>query len=211
VSAVVALPLHVEPQVSEAPAAARFIFAFEVEHGCEGSPTIEVAIQTPPGSFDVAPVDKPGWTATVDAADPPVVTFTGGRLADDVADTFAVELVTPDAAGTDALFPTVQVCEVGELAWIETEAGGDSPAPRVRLLPNPDPLPPPSTTTTAPTSTSTTEGLATSTTTATTGTTEAEGTDEEDGSGSTGAWLVAGAVAAAAVGLAVRAARGRRL
>lgn len=201
--AAVAVPVHVEPQVSEAPAASRFTFAFEVEHGCDGSPTVEVSIQVPPGSLDVAAVPKDGWTATVEPGDPPVVTFTGGPLPAQEPGTFAIELVTPNEPGTEVLFPTVQACEQGELAWVETEPGGDAPAPRLRLVENPDPLLP--TTTTSEPTTSTTEDAATSTTTATTEQAADTDTDEEeddDGGGTGSSIAIAVAVAVVFLGVA---------
>ena len=61
----VALPAHVEPQSSEAPAGARTTFGFLVEHGCDGSPTVQVSIQLPEGLTDpepVAPASKQACT-----------------------------------------------------------------------------------------------------------------------------------------------------
>ena len=138
--AAVALPAHVEPQTSEAPAGARATFGFLVEHGCDGSPTVQVSIQLPDRSSDPEPVAPAGWTGVVEAGSPPVVTFTGGPLADDVPETFSVSLVTPDRAGETVLFPTVQTCESGEIGWVATEEGAEEPAPRIVLVEDPDPV-----------------------------------------------------------------------
>lgn len=200
--AALAAPAHVEPQVSEAPAASRFTFSFRVEHGCGASPTTALEIQTPRGSFDVKAVAKEGWNATVQPSDPPVVVFQGGPLAADTADSFALELVTPNEPGTEVVFPTVQTCAEGELAWIEREEGGDHPAPRVKLTENATPLLP-------------TGATAPSTTMATTGPPTTEGVAVADDEGSRGGGSVvpvAGAALAvvAGVGGAVVWARRRR-
>lgn len=158
----VALPAHVDPQVSEAPAGSRTTFSFAVEHGCEGSATTAVSIQVPEGAFDVVPLAPEGWEGSVDAAVPPVVTFTGGVLPDDVEGSFGVELVTPNLAGQEVFFPTVQTCEVGEIAWIDTAEDAEEPAPRIRLTENAQPILP---TTTAPVVTTAPLSNATPTTT----------------------------------------------
>lgn len=145
------VPQHVEPQISEAPAGSRTTFGFLVEHGCETSPTVQVSIQLPEGSFDAVPIPPVGWTGTVEDASPPVVTFTGGPLAADVEETFSVELVTPNRPGETVLFPTVQTCEVGEIGWIDPADESEEPAPRIVLTENADPIT--STTAGAPTTT----------------------------------------------------------
>jgi uncharacterized protein YcnI len=135
-----AAPTHVEPQSSEAPAGARTTFGFLVEHGCGESPTVQVSIQLPDGSFDAVAVAPAGWTGTVEPSSPPVATFTGGPLAADVAETFSVELVTPNRPGETVLFPTVQTCEAGEVAWIDPAEESEEPAPRIVLTENASPI-----------------------------------------------------------------------
>ena len=147
-----AAPGHVEPQISEAPAGARTTFGFLVEHGCDGSPTVQVSIQLPEGAFDAVPIAPAGWTGAVEASTPPVVTFTGGPLAADVEETFSVELVTPNRPGETVLFPTVQTCEAGEIGWIDPAEESEEPAPRIVLTENASPILP-----TSPTSTSVVE------------------------------------------------------
>lgn len=158
--AAVALPTHVEPQISEAPAGSRTTFSFLVEHGCDGSATTAVSIQVPDGAFDVVPVAPEGWVGVVEATVPPVVTFTGGVLPDDVEGSFGFELVTPNLPGQEVFFPTVQTCEVGEIAWIDTAEDAEEPAPRIRLTENAQPIVPTDTApvaTTAPSLPPTTE------------------------------------------------------
>lgn len=147
VAAALLLPVHVEPQVSEAPAGARTTFGFLVEHGCDDSATVRVSIRLPEGAFDPVPQAPAGWTGVVEPGEPPVVTFTGGPLAADVPATFGVELVTPNRPGETVLFPTVQTCEVGEIGWVDPAEGSEEPAPRIVLTENPNPILP---TTTAP-------------------------------------------------------------
>lgn len=128
-----ASPTHVEPTVAEAPAGSRAELGFTVEHGCGGSPTVEVAMQLPAEVADPEPVELPGWTATVDDR---VVTWAGGPLPDGEAATFTVSVGLPATPGVTLLFPTVQTCEAGELAWIAEDGGAteaDNPAPRIVL------------------------------------------------------------------------------
>jgi uncharacterized protein YcnI len=175
--AVLAAPGHVEPQISEAPAGSRTTFGFLVEHGCDDSPTVAVSIQLPDGAFDAVPQPPAGWTGVVEDGQPPVVTFTGGPLAADVEETFAVELVTPNRPGETVLFPTVQACEAGEIGWIDPAEGAEEPAPRIVLTENAQPILPSTTTPAPPTTVADDEGPASTTTTP-----PAESGDEDEGS-----------------------------
>lgn len=201
-----AAPLHVEPQVSEAPAGARTTFGFLVEHGCDDSPTVQVSIQLPEGAFDAEPVAPAGWTGVVEATTPPVVTFTGGPLPADVPETFSVALVTPNRPGETVLFPTVQTCEVGEIGWIDTEEGAEEPAPRIVLTPNADPILPPSTLDATTTTSEAPAATATSavTTTSIDGAGDGTGGDDGDGGSALPALLAALAAGAAVVALVLR-------
>jgi uncharacterized protein YcnI len=106
-------------------------------HGCDGSPTVEVAIQAPVGGATAGEVE--GWTATTtvdEAADRTVLEWTGGSLPADAEGAFPVEFTVPDAVGELLVFPAVQVCEDGEeLAWIDGDPEGEYPAPRILVLP----------------------------------------------------------------------------
>jgi uncharacterized protein YcnI len=207
VLAALLLPTHVEPQVSEAPAGSRATFGFLVEHGCGGSPTVQVSIQLPDGAFDAVPQAPEGWTGVVEPGAPPVVTFTGGPLPADVPATFAVELVTPNRPGETVLFPTVQTCEAGEIGWVDPAEESEEPAPRIVLTANPDPILPSATA--APTTTTVveehdpTEGP---TTTSVVG--EPDGASEEDDDGFPVVPVVAAvAVLAAAAAVSLRSRR----
>ena len=122
---------HIDPDPIAVQADTSNTVSFGVEHGCDGSPTTELQIQVPATVADAQPVDKDGWTASVDAQ---VVTFTGGSLAADTPDDFAISFTAPTAPGPIA-FPIVQLCEVGQLDWIESAVEGgaepEHPAPSV--------------------------------------------------------------------------------
>ena len=60
-----------------------------------------------------------GWTSSVTDG---VVSWTGGRVPDGTEAEFPIVVRLPATAGT-ALFPTVQVTEAGELAWISPDEG----------------------------------------------------------------------------------------
>ena len=124
---------HIDPNPIAVQAATSNTVSFGVEHGCEESPTTEMQIKIPDGVTDAQPVEKDGWTTTVDTQ---VVTFTGGPLAADTPDDFAVTFTAPSAPGP-IVFPIVQLCEVGQLDWIETalegEAEPEHPAPIVQV------------------------------------------------------------------------------
>src|SRR6478735_8081024 len=122
---------HIDPDPIAVQAATSNTVSFGVEHGCEESPTTELQIQIPAAVADAQPAEKDGWTASVDGQ---VVTFTGGPLAADTPDDFAITFTAPTAAGPID-FPIVQICEVGQLDWIETPVEGaaepEHPAPSV--------------------------------------------------------------------------------
>jgi periplasmic copper chaperone A len=202
--AAVAAPLHVEPQISEAPAASRTTFGFVVEHGCDGSATVQVSIQVPEGAFDVVPAAPAGWTGVVESGTPAVVTFSGGPLAADVAETFAMELVTPNRPGETVFFPTVQTCEVGEIGWIDLAEEAEEPAPRIVLTENANPI--------LPATSTTATSLDTTATTLAATTTPPPGDDDEDDSDDDGGvpplvFVVIGLAAGIGLGLFLRARR----
>jgi periplasmic copper chaperone A len=180
---------HIDPDPKEAQAGSTQPIAFTVEHGCDGSPTIQLDMRLPDGVTGAAPDPVAGWDGSIDGG---VVTFVGGPLPDDTEGTFSVTMTLPSTPDTTIHFPFVQRCEVGEIRWIgiPAEPGDelDEPAPALLLT---GPVAP----TTAPSTTGPTEAAppttaeAVSTTgaitepTEPTGTTEplviAEGTDED--------------------------------
>ncbi len=146
---------HIDPDPEEAPAGSEQSVGFTVQHGCDGSPTIELDMRLPEGVSSAVPQPPDGWTGTIDGN---VVTFVGGPLADDVELTFRVSMILPMLPGTTIFFPFVQRCQLGEIRWIDIPQDGsgeelDEPAPAMLLaaaLPGTT-EPPASTSTTEPT------------------------------------------------------------
>ena len=222
---------HITPDPPEAPAGSTLPVGFTVEHGCGDSPTVQLDMRLPDGTIDPTPVPPDGWTGDVAETDDgsTVVTFVGGPLAPDVAETFVVEMTLPTTPDITIYFPFVQRCELGEIRWIDIPDDGsgdelDEPAPALILtaaVATTTTAPPETSTTVAPTTTAapaTTQAPATTapetTTTAAPDTTQPETTtpppettttvadadaDDEDGGGATG-WIVGGVLAAVVIG-----------
>ena len=130
---------HIDPDPTEAQAGSRLTVGFTVEHGCEGSPTVQLDMRLPVGVTDPAAEPVDGWDGSIETVDGDViVTFAGGPLADDVEGTFSVTMTLPPTPDTTIYFPFVQRCEVGEIRWIgiPTEPGEelDEPAPAMALV-----------------------------------------------------------------------------
>ena len=104
-------------------------------HGCDGSPTIEVATKTPVEGAEAVAVE--GWsTSTTPDGDATILEWTGGSLPTDQIGEFPVRFTVPDRPGDLLTFPFVQVCDNGqELAWIDGDPGAAFPAPRLLVLP----------------------------------------------------------------------------
>jgi uncharacterized protein YcnI len=128
-----------------------------VPHGCDGSSTIEVAIQIPQELSSVTPGMNYGWTVekNYETLATPVTDSHGNEitervesvvytakepLADGFYDSFVLSVQLPEGtAGETLYFPTVQTCEEGEAAWVQLPAEGESgddleyPAPSVTV------------------------------------------------------------------------------
>jgi uncharacterized protein YcnI len=147
---------HVVLEPSEAPAASYVKLLVRVTHGCDGSPTLRLSVRLPEGFASVRPQPKPGWELEIKRTTLAVpldgghgkevdavseITWSGGRLADEHFDEFALTVRTPDRPGVTLSFPVVQDCEQGTLNWIEVPPPGKSsrdlryPAPTLRLVP----------------------------------------------------------------------------
>ena len=129
---------HIDPDPIEAQAGSRLAVNFTVEHGCEGSPTVQLDMRLPEGVADPATAPPEGWDGLIETVDgDTIVTFVGGSLADDVEGTFAVTMMLPPTPDETIYFPFVQRCEVGEIRWIQipSEPGDelDEPAPAMLL------------------------------------------------------------------------------
>jgi uncharacterized protein YcnI len=147
---------HVTVTPSLTSAGSYSVLTFSVGHGCDGSPTTKIAIQMPEQVLAVTPTRNPEWDVEKQMAtlDEPVEDAHGNEitervdqvvytartpLPDGYRDTFELQLQLPDAAGETLTFPTIQTCEKGETAWIETPSAGqdpeslESPAPSFAL------------------------------------------------------------------------------
>ena len=124
---------HLEPDPASITAGEAATVAFNVEHGCDGSPTIELQIKLADGITDAQPVAKDGWTSSV--ADG-VVTFSGGSLPATTQETFSITFTAPTTNGA-LVFPSIQRCTVGQINWIQPTVEGqpepEEPAPVVQV------------------------------------------------------------------------------
>lgn len=143
---------HVTVTPSLTTAGSYSVLTFSVGHGCDGSPTTTIAIQMPEQVLSVTPTRNAGWDVEkkMQTLDQPVEDAHGNEITERVEqvvytaksplpegyrDAFELQLQLPDAAGETLTFPTIQTCEKGETAWIETPSEGqdaeslESPAP----------------------------------------------------------------------------------
>lgn len=184
---------HIDPDPTEAQAGSSLTVGFTIEHGCEGSPTVQIDMRLPDGVTAAAPEPFEGWTASISPdADTglEVVSFADGVLPADAEGTFQITMTMPPTPDTTIYFPIVQRCEVGEIRWIgiPTAPGDelDEPAPAIGLTgpvatpptvtPSSEPAAPVATDVTAtvgPGTTAPDNTVANSTTAAVTATTEA--------------------------------------
>lgn len=126
---------HTETDVVAVPAGGEATVTLRPTHGCDGSPTVEVAIQAPVAGATAGEVT--GWTATAEADGQgnTVLEWTGGSLPADVTGAFPVTFTVPDTVGELLVFPSVQECEDGEtLSWIDGDPAAEYPAPRLLVL-----------------------------------------------------------------------------
>ena len=134
---------HVTITPSTTAAGAFAVLTVSVPHGCDGSPTTEIAIRSPRRSTPSRRPATPLWEVEkeVQQLDPPVTDAHGNEITERVAtvtyttdeplpegyrDSFELSVQVPDADGTTLVFPVVQTCEEGESAWIEVPAEGQS-------------------------------------------------------------------------------------
>jgi periplasmic copper chaperone A len=189
---------HVDPDPTQVTGGVPTTIGFTIEHGCEGSPTVEVSIEIPAGVNDVVATPLPGWSESVESG---VARWTGGSLADDTEGSFALKLTPPVAAGT-LVFPLVQRCTSGQLDWIEQTVDGqpepEHPAPVVEVTQGSES----STTTSAPSTTASSTTIAPSTTSTapSTTTTVPVDTEDDDDDGSPLPYVLGGLAAVAVIG-----------
>jgi uncharacterized protein YcnI len=125
---------HIDPDPVEAQAGSTLSVAFTIEHGCDGSPTVQLDMRLPEGVTDAEPEPFEDFEGSIDDD---VITYVGGPLADDQEATFSVRMTLPPTPDTTIFFPIVQRCEQGEIRWIgiPDEPGDelDEPAPALAL------------------------------------------------------------------------------
>jgi len=132
-----------------APADGYYRARFLVAHGCETSPTHTVRIQIPQGVEFLSAWHKPGWIVNTvpspgtsgDGQTELVkeVVWTGSKIPADEYDYFEIQVKLPDEEGRVLYFKTIQICDEGDLRWIEIPEEGksaddyESPAPSLTL------------------------------------------------------------------------------
>lgn len=118
---------HIDPDPTEAQAGSQVSVGFTVEHGCTGSPTVQLDMRLPEGVAEPVPEPPDGWTGR---AHENIVTFEGGPLPNDQELTFRVSMTLPPTPDTTIYFPFVQQCETGTIRWIAvpSDGSGDDPA-----------------------------------------------------------------------------------
>lgn len=128
---------HIDPDPAAVEGGTAATVAFNLEHGCDSSPTTGLDIQVPSGITDAQPVAKDGWTATVDAD---VIRFSGGSIDASAPDSFSLTFTAPTTPGV-INFPVVQTCAEGEIAWLDIAAEGEAepehPAPALLITDGP--------------------------------------------------------------------------
>jgi uncharacterized protein YcnI len=148
---------HVSISPAEGPAGSYTVLTVSVPHGCDGSPTTKVAIEMPEQILSVTPTRNPLWDVekVIEKLDEPATDAHGNEITERVGqvvytakdplpdgyrDAFELSLKVPDAEGETLVFPSIQTCEKGETAWVETAPEGsteelDAPAPTFTVLP----------------------------------------------------------------------------
>ncbi len=126
--------------------------SFNVTHGCDASPTIEVILQLPEALMGAKPMPKAGWTVETelrDLAEPYLshgkeirrdvrVIRWRGKLPDAHYDEFVIMTKLWNKAGP-VVIPVTQICESGRMDWREAPDGSGAklhfPAPVLDIQP----------------------------------------------------------------------------
>jgi len=150
---------HVTLEEPAAVANTGYKAVLRIAHGCEGSATHTVRVQIPAGFLGTKPIPKPGWKLELQRVKLSEPYDSHGRkidetvseviwraqspevfLADAHYDEFVLRGQTPARPGV-IWFKVQQVCEKGELNWVEVPSTGSStkglkaPAARLEVLP----------------------------------------------------------------------------
>lgn len=134
---------HATLETATAKAGTTYKAVMRIPHGCDGSPTRTVRIVIPNGVVSVKPMPKPGWALETIKGDydKPVldagktvtdgvkeIIWSGGRLLDEHYDEFVFRARLADTlpAHAPVHFATTQLCEKGEVAWVQIPAPGQN-------------------------------------------------------------------------------------
>ncbi len=142
---------HATFEVQEAKIGSGFKAVLRVPHGCGTEATHTVRVQIPEGFFAVKPMPKAGWDletvtgpyentylnhGTEVTEGVKEIVWSGGNLPNEWYDEFIFRGTFADSLEPGKFyFPAIQECATGEEAWIDTNEGGDMPAPGVTLVP----------------------------------------------------------------------------
>jgi periplasmic copper chaperone A len=146
---------HITANPPEGPSDGYATVSFQVQHGCEESPTTQVRIQIPPSVPSVTPSVHPLWDVATKEGKKEKVELNGETITRGVSeviytakqplppdrlDSFAISLKLPAGKEGDTVyFPTIQKCVQGQTRWIQIPAEGESaedleePAPAIVL------------------------------------------------------------------------------
>ncbi|KAI9248826.1 hypothetical protein BDA99DRAFT_564654 [Phascolomyces articulosus] len=123
-----------------------------VGHGCDGSPTVSLAVSVPENVTTVEPQEIPGWNLTLthrNGNSGPISNFTwvGGPLDPASYQAFGVLIDVPNVDvsqnNVTLYFPTVQSCQNGTNQWVfqgaeaDAEAANQDPAPALIITSTP--------------------------------------------------------------------------
>jgi uncharacterized protein YcnI len=148
---------HATLGVTQASPNAGFRGIVQINHGCDGTPTLRVKVTVPEGVIGVKPMPKPGWSlATTRGAFAKAypylhvslaegvkeIVWSGGSLPDEQFDEFVFVARITDGfqPGQTVFFPVEQECETGAHRWTEIPAAGQDPhalkepAPGIKLV-----------------------------------------------------------------------------
>jgi periplasmic copper chaperone A len=126
-----AVQAHAKPNKASVPAGTRTTVQFTIQHGCDTSPTVKVAVKLPAGLTKVTAVSPKGWKGALSTKGD-TITWTGGPLDATKQAQFGMTATFPKTKGVTLRFPMVQTCTKGVLRWIEG-ATSDYPTPTVKL------------------------------------------------------------------------------
>jgi uncharacterized protein YcnI/copper(I)-binding protein len=140
VLAAVPATAHVGLEKPETERGKSYKAVLKVPHGCDGSPTHTVRVEIPEGFIGVKPMPKAGWTIKTQRGPyarsygyyhgplkdgVKALEWSGGSLPDDQYDEFVAAGYVAKELEADALyFKVVQVCDKGELNWVDIPAKG---------------------------------------------------------------------------------------